>query len=36
MGSEMRRPTRFDLVFALIGASVGVLLGIGLPAVMFP
>jgi hypothetical protein len=36
MGSRMRRPTRFDLVFALMGVSVGMLLGIGLPALMYP
>jgi hypothetical protein len=36
MGSLMRRPTRFDLAFVLMGVSVGMVLGIGLPALMFP
>jgi hypothetical protein len=32
----MRRPTRFDLAFMVLGVGLALLIGIGTPLVMFP
>jgi hypothetical protein len=36
MSELMRRPTRFDLTFALLGVGLALLVGIGMPLLMFP